>query len=135
MNRYIILFDGICNFCNFWINFILKRDKKKVFLFAPLQSGAGQSYLKKFKLNQTHFDTFILIEGDKYYTMSDAAIIIAKNLSGPAKLLYLLKVLPKSLRDWGYSVIAKNRYKLFGERDTCRLPEPGEKERFIENWE
>lgn len=133
MNRYIILFDGICNFCNFWINFILKRDQKKVFLFAPLQSNAGQRYLNKYNLSLTQFDTFILIEGENIYTMSDAAIIIAKNLSGPVKLISMLKIFPKSFRDWGYSVIARNRFKLFGKRDSCRLPEPGEKDRFIQN--
>ena len=127
----IILFDGICNFCNFWVNFILDRDKRDIFRFAALQSDAGQELLQKLRLKTTDFDTFILIDGETYFSKSTAAIRIAKNLSGPIKIFYLLIYLPKFLRDLFYEMIAKNRYKFFGKRDTCRIPGDEEKMRFL----
>ena len=127
----IILFDGICNFCNFWVNFILDRDKRDIFRFAALQSDAGQELLQKLRLKTTDFDTFILIDGETYFSKSTAAIRIAKNLSGPIKIFYLLIYLPKFLRDLFYEMIAKNRYKFFGKRVTCRIPGDEEKMRFL----
>ena len=125
------MFDGICNFCNFWVNFILDRDKRDIFRFAALQSDAGQELLQKLRLKTTDFDTFILIDGETYFSKSTAAIRIAKNLSGPIKIFYLLIYLPKFLRDLFYEMIAKNRYKFFGKRDTCRIPGDEEKMRFL----
>jgi len=80
-SRRIILFDGVCNFCNFWVNFIIDRDKNDKFRFAALQSEASQDLLQQFNLSTTDFDTFILIEGKKYYTKSTAALRIAKHLN------------------------------------------------------
>lgn len=130
-NRMIVLFDGVCNFCNYWVNFLLKRDKKNIFLFAALQSESGQELLKKFSLATTDFDSFILIDGDSYQTKSDAVISIAKNLSGFPRLLVIGKFLPKLARDFVYDLIAKNRYKIFGKRDSCRIPTAEEKEKFL----
>lgn len=130
-NRMIVLFDGVCNFCNYWVNFLLKRDKKNIFLFAALQSESGQELLKKFSLATTDFDSFILIDGDSYQTKSDAVISIAKNLSGFPRLLVIGKFLPKVVRDFVYDLIAKNRYKIFGKRDSCRIPTAEEKEKFL----
>ena len=127
----IILFDGVCNFCNFWVNFIIKRDKKNVFKFAALQSEAGLALLKKFKLSTTDFDTFILIDGENYFTKSTAALKIAKKLKGSVKLFYPFIVLPKFLRDFFYGLIAKNRYKFFGKRDVCRIPTEKERDKFL----
>lgn len=130
-NRMIVLFDGVCNFCNYWVNFLLKRDKKNIFLFAALQSESGQKLLRKFNLSTTDFDTFILIDGKIYQTKSDAVISIAKNLSGFPKLVVIGKFLPKFIRDYMYDLIAKNRYKIFGKRDSCRIPTSEEKEKFL----
>jgi len=127
----IILFDGVCNFCNFWVNFIIKRDKKNVFKFAALQSEAGLALLKKFKLSTTDFDTFILIDGENYFTKSTAALKIAKKLKGSVKLFYPFIVLPRFLRDFFYGLIAKNRYKFFGKRDVCRIPTEKERDKFL----
>lgn len=127
----IILFDGVCNFCNYWVNFIIDRDKKNVYKFASLQSAFGQQKLKELRFPQNVFDTFILIDGEKYFTKSDAAFIILKELNTSLKIFYPLKYMPKFVRDLVYSLIAKNRYKIFGMRQACRIPTAEERVRFI----
>lgn len=129
-HKQIILFDGVCNFCNYWVNFVLKRDHKNLFLFAALQSKAGQELLTKFNLSTTDFDTFILINGDTFQAKSDAAISIAVNLSGWPKVLFIGKIIPRFIRNCIYDLIAKNRYKIFGKRDSCRIPTKEEKKNF-----
>lgn len=130
-NAQIILFDGVCNFCNFWVNFILDHDSGKKFLFCALQSKEGQSFLDKFNLPKTEFDTFILIDENSYLTKSDAAIHIAKQLDGWPKLFVFVKYFPRALRDYFYDIIAKNRYKFFGKKEYCRIPSDEEKSRFL----
>jgi len=132
LNRHIILFDGVCNFCNFWVNFIIDRDKDDIFKFAALQSEAGQKLLYKFNLQTEDFDTFILIKGEIYFTKSTAALKIARKLNYPVKVLYYFIFIPKFLRDLIYSLIATNRYKFFGKRDVCRIPTDEEKEMFLD---
>ena len=132
LNHYIILFDGVCNFCNFWVNFIIDRDKDDIFKFAALQSEAGQKLLNKFNMKTEDFDTFILIDGEICFTKSTAALKIARELNYPVKVLYYFIFIPKFLRDLIYSLIAKNRYKFFGERDICRIPSEKEKNKFLE---
>jgi len=85
-NILIILFDGVCNFCNSSVNFIIKRDKKNLFRFASLQSDAGQNYLSKFGLSKEESSTIILIENDRYYSRSTAVLRIAKRLKGLCNL-------------------------------------------------
>ncbi len=131
-NHHIILFDGVCNFCNFWVNFIIDRDKDDIFKFAALQSEAGQKLLQEFKLNVSDFDTFVLIVNDKHFTKSTAALKISKNLRSVVKLLYPLIILPGPIRDFLYDLIAKNRYKFFGKRDICRIPSENEKKKFLD---
>jgi len=128
----IILFDGVCNFCNFWVNFILDRDKNDIFRFTSLQSAKGQRLLKKFSLNTQGFETFVLIDGDDYYLKSTAALKILKHLDSILKILYPLIFLPKLLRDPLYTIVANYRYKIFGKRDVCRVPTDEEKENFLE---
>ena len=129
--KKIILFDGVCNFCNFWVNFILDRDKNNIFKFAALQSEAGQELLHKFGLSTSDFDTFILIEGNKYFTKSTAVFKIIKKLSSFVKVFYPFVFLPKFFRDFLYNFIAGNRYRIFGKRDACRIPTPEEREKFL----
>jgi len=131
-NHHIILFDGVCNFCNYWVNFIIDRDKDDIFRFAALQSEAGQKLLNKFNLKAEDFNTFILIEGEIYFTKSTAALMIARKLNFPFKVLYYFIFTPKFLRDLIYSLIATNRYKFFGKRDICRIPSENEKEKFLD---
>jgi predicted DCC family thiol-disulfide oxidoreductase YuxK len=128
----IILFDGVCNFCNRTVNIIIEHDLDAQFQFAASQSTAGIDILQKFNLNQTSTASVVLIDNEKVYTKTDAVIQIAKQLSGWPRLLMGLKIIPKFLRDFGYDLIAKNRYRLFGKRATCRMPEASERHRFLE---
>lgn len=126
----IILFDGVCNLCSGAVQFVISRDPSAYFRFASLQSDFGQHQLKRFNLDQQSLHSIILIEGDQYYERSDAALKIARKLSGGWPLLYAFKILPRFLRDGVYNLIGKNRYKLFGKRDACWLPTPELKSRF-----
>lgn len=130
--KKLILFDGVCNFCNFWVNFIIDRDDKDLFRFASLQSDFGQSILKNLNLSTNDFDTFILIEGKKYFIKSTAALKVIKDILGWLKILYPFIILPEFIRDSVYNLIAKNRYKIFGKSETCRVPTEEEKSKFIE---
>lgn len=127
----IILFDGVCNLCNSAVNFIIKRDKKKSFRFAPLQSPAGKSLLKQYGLTRTDLYSFVLIEEEKAFTKTTAALQITKYLSHPWPLMQALLMLPSFLRDPVYSFIARNRYKWFGKKDECMIPTPELKSRFL----
>jgi len=130
--KQIILFDGVCNFCNFWVNFVLKRDKKDLFRFAALQSEKAKELTSKFKFDTSKLDTFILIAVNKLYTKSTAALMICKQLNGLVKILYPLIILPKFFRDFIYDLIAKNRYKIFGRRESCRILTVDDKLKFLE---
>lgn len=127
----IILFDGVCNFCNFWVNFIIDRDKKNQFRFAALQSEIGKELLTKFDLPEDDFDSFILISQNKVLKKSSAAFEIAKDLNGWLKIFSPLKLLPNSFNDFIYDFVAKNRYKIFGKRDVCRIPTEEDKIKFL----
>lgn len=131
-DKKVILFDGVCNFCNFWVNFIIDRDKKDLFRFASLQSEFGQYVFRQLKLSEYDFDTFVLIEGKNFFIKSTAALKVTKDINGWLKVLYPSILLPKFLRDSVYNLIAKNRYKIFGKSDTCRIPTESEKSKFIE---
>ena len=130
-NHSIILFDGVCNFCNYWVNFTIDRDEKDLYKFAALQSEEGQILLKQHSINPTDFETFVLIRGEYVFTKSRAALTISKTLSGPIKMLYPSILLPKFFRDFIYDLVSKNRYKLFGKRDVCRIPTEAEKTKFL----
>ena len=126
-----ILFDGVCNFCNASINFIIDRDSKGVFKFAALQSEIGQEFLKKNGLKQDNFDSIILEKNGIIYQKSDAALEIARNLDGFWKFFYVFKIIPFFLRNPIYDLVARNRYRIFGRTDACRLPTPVLKARFL----
>ena len=127
----IILFDGVCNFCNASVNFIIARDKKYIFRFTALQSDPGEELQRKFLLDPKDLSSFILIEGDKYYKKTTAALRVAKDLGFPWNLCYVLVIIPPVIRNIAYNIIAKYRYKWFGKRDACRVPSAKEKERFL----
>ncbi|MBA4851113.1 thiol-disulfide oxidoreductase DCC family protein [Emticicia sp. BO119] len=128
----IILFDGVCNFCNASINFLIDRDPKGVFRFAALQSEPGREILAKHNIKViTDFDSVILEKDGKLYQKSDAALEIARNMNGLWKLLYGFKIVPKFIRDFVYDIVAKNRYRFMGKMDACRLPTPELRARFL----
>ncbi|WKK77835.1 DCC1-like thiol-disulfide oxidoreductase family protein [Marivirga salinae] len=126
----IIFFDGVCNLCNGAINFIIDRDKKGHFKFAPLQSNVAKNYVSQQIINNT--DSIILWKADQLYSKSTAALKIARHLDGAWKGLYVLIIIPKFIRDFVYDIIAKKRYKWFGKRDSCRMPTKDIKNRFLE---
>lgn len=125
----IILFDGECHFCDASVQFIIKRDKNKYFKFASLQSEIGQRLLKEFQISKT-IDSLVLIEGNRCYVKSTAALKISKKLDGMWMLLYPFIFMPSFLRDFVYDCIAKNRHKL-GKQTECKIPTKEELERFI----
>lgn len=128
----VILFDGICNFCNSSVNFIIDKDSRDVFRFASLQSGYGQDCLKNFNLPTDSFSTLILISENEYYTRSSAALRIAKELSFPYNLSFAFIVVPPFIRNFFYDIVARNRYKWFGKKEVCRIPSKDERAKFIE---
>ena len=130
--KIIVLFDGVCNLCNGAVQFIIKRDKSSKFLFASLQSDFGQSQLSRFALDPTLLHSIIAIENGKFYERSDAALKIASYLGQPWPALGMFRILPRFFRDWVYDLIAKNRYRMFGKRESCMLPTPEMKAKFLE---
>ena len=127
----IILFDGVCNFCNGSVNFIIKRNSKTPILFAALQSEAGQRLLREYKLPVNKMESILLIEQGKAYMQSTAALRICRYLRGLWPLCYGFIIVPKFIRDGIYNWIAKNRYKWFGIRKECMIPTPEMKTRFL----
>ncbi|MHB1147189.1 MAG: thiol-disulfide oxidoreductase DCC family protein [Lutibacter sp.] len=131
-NKSIILFDGVCNLCNASVNFMIKHDKKAQFLFASFQSDAAKEIMLHFNLKNLNLDSIVLIEGGKIYEKSTAILRITRLLDGGFKLLYFFMVIPKSIRDWLYNAIAKNRYRIFGKRESCMVPSLELKNRFLD---
>lgn len=130
-SHIIVLFDGVCNFCSGWVRFIIQRDTKKLFRFASLQSTIGDQLLQQHQLT-TSLDSIVVIENGKAYTESTAILRILKNLPGLWRLLYVFVLLPKFIRDRFYKLFAKNRYRWFGKQESCMLPTPEIRERFLE---
>ena len=127
----IVLFDGVCNFCNASINFVIERDKAGYFQFAPLQSAVGIELLAKHSIDSSETDSVILVEGDMAYTHSTAALRIARKLDGIWPLLYAFVIVPKPIRGLAYKLFARNRYRLFGKQDACMMPTPDIRQRFL----
>ena len=131
--KLIVLFDGVCNFCNDSVQRIMRNDKKDRFRFASLQSDIGQELTHERGIDTAQVDSIILIDpGNAYYIKSTAALEIAKRMDGFYPILQIFLILPVSLRDRIYDIIARNRYKWFGKREECKVPSQEEKKRFIE---
>jgi len=127
----IILFDGVCNFCNASINWIIRHDKRARFLFAPLQSPAGERLQREHGLDPTALDTMLLIEGGRVYLRSTSALRILRGLTFPYPLLYAFVIVPHHVRDFFYTAFANRRYRWFGKKDECTVPSPEVRERFL----
>lgn len=130
-DKYIVLFDGDCSLCSHSVQFIIKHDKHDRFRFASLQSPIGQQYLTQFGLPLTDFTTFGLLHKNKLQTKSTAAINVLKYLGMAWSLFYIFIVIPKPIRDAVYSFIAKNRHTIMGHADSCMLPTPELKRKFL----
>ena len=128
----IVVFDGVCNFCNYWINFAVKRDRRKKLKFTTLQGETAKKLLPQFNINPTSLSSVIFIDKGKAYTQSSASIRICKYMNGGWKLFYGLIIVPKFIRDVIYNWIARNRYKWFGKKDSCMVPTAELRERFLD---
>ncbi len=127
----LILFDGVCNLCNSSINFVIDRDKDQRFRFASLQSDLGQAIVARYR-GKLDLDSVVLYQNGQILEKSDAALAIASKLSGLWPMLSVFKIIPRPLRDVVYDWVAKNRYKWFGKKDSCRIPTPELKSLFLD---
>jgi len=128
----IILFDGVCNFCNGSVNFLIRQDKKNVFRFAALQSQTAQKLLAQYKKQKKGFESFVLMQDGKAYEKSSAALKVLKKLPWYWKWAQVFWIVPKFIRDGGYDFIARNRYKWFGRKEECMIPTPEVRNRFLD---
>lgn len=129
--KSIVFFDGVCNLCNSSVDFMIKRDKNDRFLVGALQDETSKEILSQFEVKEDYLDSIVLLENGKVFYKSTAALKIARHLAGLWPALYPLIILPQGLRDVVYDWIGQNRYKWFGKQNTCRLPSPEEKAKFL----
>lgn len=127
----VVLFDGVCNLCTTWVQFLLRRDRKGLFQLASVQSQTGQALLRWAGLPTDHVDTMMLVEQGQYYLKSTAFLRIVRRFPWPWPVLSLGLLLPRFLRDWFYDRIARNRYAWFGKSEVCLLPTPEFQRRFL----
>ena len=132
-NKQIILFDGVCNLCNRWVQWVIKRDRHDTFRFAPIQGKIGSRLLRDHKIDPVETDSIVLIQPfSGYATKSSAVLKIARTLGGIYKGLYIFQLVPGILRDKIYDWVARNRYKWYGKRDNCMIPTPELRAKFLE---
>jgi predicted DCC family thiol-disulfide oxidoreductase YuxK len=129
--RHLIIFDGVCNLCEYSLLFIIKNDRQSRFKFVSAQSDRGMELQRLHGVDTLKDGTVILLKNGQVYVKSDAAVEIAKDLDGLWRLLYILKLIPKPVRDRVYSIISKNRYRWFGQKKECMLPDKNIKDRFL----
>ena len=130
-NNCIILFDGVCNLCNSSVQFIIRNDPKKLFLFASLQSDAASKILLQFRIKKLDLTSILFIENGLIYDKSTAVLKISRKLKGGYPLLYGFIIIPRFMRDWMYQQLANNRYKWFGKKDICMVPSSDLVDRFL----
>ncbi len=131
LDQPVIVFDGVCNLCNAAVDFIVRQDSEEIFQFASNQSEPGQAIASAAGVLTFDTDTIVLGVGDQSFVRSDAVLEIASRLGWPWKAASILRVIPRPVRDAAYKLLAANRYRLFGQRETCRVPTPKERSRFL----
>ena len=134
--RALLLYDGVCALCNGVVAFLMKRDRRDRFRFAPLQSRLGQEVLTRFDISAFPEGVVLLTEaltpGERLYHRSDAFAVALQLLGAPWRVLgRVLRLVPRPLREWGYGVVARYRYRLFGHYDTCPMPPPEQRNRLL----
>ncbi len=127
----VILYDGVCNLCWFWVQFILKRDKKRIFYFVPLQSQTAKNIIRENKLHVADLTTVVLVDDQGVFIKSSAILRVFKKLPMPWPLLYGFRVVPGFIRDRVYNFIGRSRYKWFGRGEACYLPGKQDQDRFL----
>lgn len=133
-DKKLILFDGVCNLCNSSVQYVIKHDKKNVFMFSALQSEAGQEIIKSFNIDTSKTDSILLYspENNSITSKSTAALKIASKLGFPRNIMSVFYIIPPFIRNWVYVYVAKNRYKWYGKKDACMIPTPELKNKFLE---
>jgi predicted DCC family thiol-disulfide oxidoreductase YuxK len=132
-DKKIILFDGVCNLCNSSVQYVIKHDKKDEFRFVAIQSELGRKIIKHIGISQKNIDSVIFYKpGKVYYYKSSAALEIAKSLGGIFTYATIFRIIPSGIRDFLYDYIAKNRYKWFGKNESCMIPTPELKSKFLD---
>lgn len=131
-HKKLILFDGVCNLCNNSVQYVIKKDKKNTYLFAPLQGDIGQQIINTFDVDTAKTDSILLYTNGKLYSKSTAALKVAATLGFPTNMLSIFLIVPPFIRNWVYDFIAKNRYKWYGRKDACMIPTPELKSKFME---
>ena len=132
-DKQLILFDGVCNLCNNSVQYVIKRDKKNLFMFAPLQSETGKSIIETYAIDTANTDSILLyVPGKGIYTRSSAALRIASKLTFPTNVLTIFRIVPSFISNLVYNFIAKNRYKWYGKRAHCMIPTPQLKDKFLQ---
>ncbi len=129
--RAVVLFDGVCNLCNGFVRFVIPRDPLGRIRFAALQSEAARRLMAPTGVTRGDADSIVLVERERAFVRSEAALRIARQLRFPWPLLYGLVVVPRPIRDWAYDIVARNRYRWFGRRDVCMMPGPETQDRFL----
>ncbi|PWH82504.1 thiol-disulfide oxidoreductase [Algibacter marinivivus] len=133
-NKKLILFDGVCNLCNSSVLYVIKRDKRNLFLFAPLQSEVGKQIIEKFNIDTNKVDSIILYnpEKDTINYKSKAALKVASQLGFPTNILSIFLIIPSFISNWVYDFIARNRYKWYGKKEACMIPTPELRSKFLD---
>jgi predicted DCC family thiol-disulfide oxidoreductase YuxK len=133
-HKKLILFDGVCNLCSASVQYAITHDKNNVFMFAALQSDIGKQVINQFNVDATKIDSILLYspENESLKIKSTAALHVAKSLGFPRNLLSGFLIVPAFIRNWVYDVIAKNRYKWFGKKESCWIPTPELKAKFLD---
>ncbi len=128
----VVLFDGVCNLCNSSVNWIIDHDKRNEFRFASLQSEYGQRMVQQYNISGNYMDTVVLIKNDRAYLRSAAVLQVLRGIGGIYSLAMVFYIFPAFIRDVVYNFIAKNRYRWFGKQESCRIPTPELKAKFID---
>jgi predicted DCC family thiol-disulfide oxidoreductase YuxK len=127
----LVLFDGVCNLCNALVQFIIRHDRAGIFHFAALQSEVGEEICRKHGLDAADVQTFVLISDGRMLLRSDAAIEVVSRFGGAWRIFRVFRFVPRVVRDFIYSTIARNRYRWFGRKEVCMIPTAEIKERFL----
>ncbi|MDC1221691.1 thiol-disulfide oxidoreductase DCC family protein [Salibacteraceae bacterium] len=129
----VILFDGVCNLCNGFVQFLIKQDSKGSFKFASLQSQSAQDLLLTENMSADRFDSVVYISGGEVWQKSAAVLRILNDVGGLWKMFYVLIIIPRIISDAVYDFVATNRYRMFGKRQECMVPTDELRSRFLED--
>lgn len=130
MTDKVVFFDGVCNLCNSWVQWLIKRDKKNVLHYSSLQSAYAKQHITDPEILST--DSIVFFVNNTFYTRSSAVFQILKQLGFPYKIALVFYLVPRFIRDYVYNTVAKNRYRWFGKRATCMVPDASLKLKFLE---